>query len=51
MSIRRWFVWLYKEQFISGNLAVEFELPTEGYDYMNTMIMRGVRSMPVRIER
>ena len=26
-------------------------LATEGYDYMNTMIMRGVRSMPVRIER
>lgn len=26
-------------------------LATEGYDYMDTMIMRGVRSMPVRIER
>ena len=29
MSVRRWFVWLYKEQFIDGNLAAEFELPKE----------------------
>ncbi|MEE4109873.1 MAG: cytochrome P450, partial [Halieaceae bacterium] len=26
-------------------------LAAEGYDYMDTMIMRGVRSMPVRIGR